>query len=85
MSDFKDDPFVQLQQARKAHRHAAHVYARTKKDSDNYDSAVQKLEHAAMMYAMAAMVFGSKADTAAPANGPARVAWEKAIDPEPDA
>lgn len=84
MSDFKDDPFVQLQQARKAHRHAAHVYARTKKGSDNYDAAVEKLEHAAMMFAMAAMVFGTKADTAAPARGPAREAWDRAINPDPE-
>lgn len=37
-----------------------------------------------MMFAMAAMVFGAKADSAAPANGPARVAWEKAINPDPE-
>ena len=84
MPDFSDDPFVQLQQARKAHRHAAHVYANTKKDSDNYRENVEKLEKAAMTFSLAAMVFGSKADTAAPARGPALDAWEKAIDPEPD-
>lgn len=83
MADFKDDPFVQLQQARKAHRHAAHVYANTKKGSDNYDAAVDKLEKAAMAFAMAAMIFGSKADTAAPAH-PNRTAWDKATDPEPE-
>lgn len=83
MADFSDDPFVQLQQARKEHRHAAHVYARTKKGSDNYDDAVDKLEKAALTFALAAMMFGTKADTAAPAH-PARAAWDKAIDPEPE-
>lgn len=83
MADFKDDPFVQLQQARKAHRHAAHVYANTKKGSDNYDAAVEKLEKAAMAFAVASMIFGSKADTAAPA-APNRAAWDKATNPEPE-
>lgn len=65
MPDISNDPFVQLQQARKAHRRAAHIYANTKKSSDNYDGAVERLEHAAMTFAMAAMVFGSKMNAAA--------------------
>lgn len=84
LTDFNNDPFVQLQQARKAHRHAAHVYANTKKGSDNYDANVEKLEKAAMAFAVASMLVGAKANPAAPARGPARDAWEKAIDPEPD-
>lgn len=84
MSNFHDDPFVQLQQARKAMRHAAHVYAHTKKGSDNYDAAVDGLERTAMAFAVASMIFGTKAGTAAPARGPAQVAWDKAIDPEPE-
>lgn len=81
--DFEDDPFVQLQQARKALRHNAHVYAHTKKGSNNYEAAVTGLEQAAMAFAMASMIFGSKADTAPPASAK-RMAWDKATDPEPE-
>lgn len=85
MADFNDDPYVQLQQARKAHRHAAHVYAHTKNTVENkprYDAAVEQLEKAAMAFAMASMIFGSKAQSAAPAH-PVRAAWDEATDPEP--
>ncbi len=83
MADFSNDPFVQLQQARKKLRHAAHVYANTKKGSDNYDAAVEAHEKAAMTFALAAMVFGAKADTAPPAASQ-RAAWDKATNPEPE-
>lgn len=82
--DFSDHPFVQLQQARKKMRHAAHVYAHTKKGSRNYEDAADALDKAAMAFTLCAALVGSRDNPAAPANGPARDAWEKAIDPEPE-
>ena len=82
--DFSNDPFVLLQKARKRLRHAAHVYANTKKGSDNYEAAAKKLDEAAMAFTMYAVLVGADSNPAAPANGPAREAWEKAINPEPD-
>ena len=60
MTDFSNDPFEQLQQARKAHRHAAHVYAHTEKDSDHYSEAIDRLEKAAITFSLALMVYGDK-------------------------
>lgn len=80
----EDNSYVKLQQARKNLRHRAHQYAHAKKDSNAYYDAVEQLEAAASLFAVAALAHGMRMDDAAPANGPARIAREKATNPEPD-
>lgn len=80
------DLFKQMQDARRAHRHAAHVYANTKNTVENrpaYEEAVEKLENAAMTFAMAAMVYGRTQSDAPPAS-PKRLEWERETNPDPD-
>ncbi len=80
------DLYQQLQDARRAHRHAAHVYAKTKNTPANkpkYDAAVEVLEKAAMVFVLAAAAYGQFSDCAAPAH-PAKEQWLKDTDPEPE-
>lgn len=79
------DIYKELQDARRAHRHAAHVYARTPNTKANkpaYDAAVAELEKAALVMALLAAQWGLHAGCAAPAH-PARTKWERDTDPNP--
>jgi len=79
------DLYQQMQDARRAHRHAAHVYANTKNTPANkpkYDAAVEALENAAMVYVLAAAAYGTTQSDAPPAH-PTREKWEKDTNPDP--
>jgi hypothetical protein len=80
------DLYKQMQDARRAHRHAAHLYAHTKNTPENrpaYEEAVEKLEQAAMMFTMAAMAYGRTQSDAPPATSK-RLEWERETNPDPD-
>jgi hypothetical protein len=85
-----NDPYFRLQAARRAHRAAAHKYARTKNtllNKPNYDAAVDSLEKAALAFALCAAEYGMRADCANPSfwgmTDKERKAYENAVDPEP--
>jgi hypothetical protein len=72
--------FANMQQARKALRHRAHVYANTK-DRAKRDAAGEELDKAALTLALSASLWGMHADVARPA-GKAGNDWYAALDPE---
>lgn len=79
------DLYTQLQDARRAHRHAAHVYSRTKNTPLNkpaYEQAVEELEKAALLMALLSAQWGLVAGCAAPAH-PTKEKWLKDTDPDP--
>jgi hypothetical protein len=86
-----DDPYFRLQAARRAHRAAAHKYARTKNtplNKPNYDVAVDNLERAALAFALCAAEHGARSGVADPAFSALtkgeREAYKAAVNPEPD-
>lgn len=86
-----DDPYFRLQAARRAHRAAAHKYARTKKtltNKFNHKAAANALEKAALVFALCAAEYGSWCDAAAPAMSALtkeeREAYQAAVNPEPE-
>ncbi len=68
-----------LQVARKNLRHAAHVYAKCKKE--NKEQAAEELEKASILHAMMAAVWGQRAGCARPA-GKEGEEWMKSLEPE---
>lgn len=80
------DLYQQMQDARRAHRAAAHKYAHTKhtlENKPNYDEAVETLENAAIVFVLAAAAYGATQSDAPPATSK-RLEWEAATNPNPD-
>ena len=80
-----EDKYKQMQDARRALRHAAHVYSKTKKTPENmpnHEDAVEKLENAAFAFVLAAGIHGVSQPVAPPAASK-RAEWEHETDPEP--
>jgi len=74
--------FEELQKARTALRHAAHVYAKTPKTNTlGRERAGAALDTAAITMALTAAIYGVRSDCAAPAGAAGR-AWKEGLDPE---